>query len=190
MLAEKVPNTIDGGRVPVYDALDRLTSAMYNDLSSPPNELLGRNYTYDRYGNMTCGPGGSWTCNIFTPDGSTNRLINAQGNPVAYDAAGDVASASTGAGSYTYQWDAEGRLKSVDNGATRSFDYFANGLQADWVVPGATWNFVRAPSGTAVGLNNGSGWIDMRVPWNGGRFASYAGGGATFYHTNNLGSSC
>jgi YD repeat-containing protein len=50
--------------------------------------------------------------------------INTSG--YTYDAAGNLTTEGTGFGTHTYQWDAEGRLKSVDNGSTLSFVY--NGL--------------------------------------------------------------
>jgi YD repeat-containing protein len=50
----------------------------------------------------------------------------------ANDAAGNL----TGDGTYTYQWDAEGRLKSVNNGAARSHIYNAGGAYVPAILVG------------------------------------------------------
>ena len=48
----------------------------------------------------------------------------------SYDAAGNLTTdASTG---HTFQWDAEGRVSTVDNGSTWAFTYNALGHRVQW----------------------------------------------------------
>ena len=61
-----------------------------------------------------------------------NRLASSTG--CTYDAAGNTTKdCSTG---HTYQWDAEGRVSSVDSGSTWGFTYDAVGDRAQWAYSG------------------------------------------------------
>ena len=63
---------------------------------------------------------------ILSPLSDTGKVKQAP----TYDAAGNMTGDGTGTGTHTYAWDAEGRLKSVDGGATATFTYNALGQRA------------------------------------------------------------
>jgi len=88
-----------------YDSLSRLTK-------STMASHYTQNYNYDRYGNMVCS--GNY-CNITVAfDPATNRITTLG---FTYDAAGNLTQDGTGLGTHTFQWDAEGRMVSVDGQA-------------------------------------------------------------------------
>src|SRR5207245_11395205 len=115
---------------------------------------------YDRYGNMWCDPNSTTgTCDktiAFAAGTTTNRIIT---SAYTYDAAGNLTQDGTGMGTHTYQWDAEGRLVSVDGVAgqacqttwTACYTYNALGQHAG-TQTGTTYNeFVYDPSGVELG---------------------------------------
>jgi len=61
-----------------------------------------------QYGNMSCTVGGSGYCPQLTFDAATNWLTKVGSTSTSHDAAGDM----TYDGTYTYQYDAEGRVVS------------------------------------------------------------------------------
>ena len=103
-----------------YDALNRLAGATAKTLGQ--STLWSQTYSYDRWGNMSCAGSGLCTAMSYDPH-MNNRLSSIGGQAVSYDAAGNLTSDGTGVGTHTYQWDAEGRLRSVDNGAAFSYAY-------------------------------------------------------------------
>lgn len=173
-----------------YNTMNQLTGASASPVGSGNiSYSQSFNYTGDgtngEFGNMSCTTGSSGYCPQVTFDPSSNRMYSiGSGNPVypTYDAAGNL----TSDGAHSYQWDAEERLKSIDNGAYLAITYDAFGQQAEW--GNLNLQFVRNQSGVAIGTYNASGWADPRVPEGIERSVSYAGGATTFYHTNNLGS--
>ena len=62
---------------------------------------------------------------------SNNRI---SGSEYTYDAAGNLTQDGPTQPYHTYQWDAEGRLKSVDNGSTVSYTYNALGQRVEQQV--------------------------------------------------------
>jgi RHS repeat-associated protein len=162
-----------------YDNVNRLGTAV-----ATGNSTYNLTFSYDRYGNMTCqlngqtnGPCPNWTFNS-----GTNRITT---SGFTYDAAGNL----TGDGTYTYEWDAEGRLKSVNSGALRSFIYNALGRQAEWHGDGRVSEVLTDLAGHVVGsVNSGGGWESQRIPGGGMELAWYVNGGTTFPHYNALGS--
>ncbi len=95
-----------------YDFLNRLTDA------SSPGGLWS--HGYDGYGNLhsrtSSGSGlGSMSLSISA---SNNRITGAG---YSYNSAGN----QTGSPGRSHQWDGQGRLRSVDHGATASYDYDA-----------------------------------------------------------------
>ncbi len=108
-----------------YDALNRLTTAGTVAGSDSQYYL---DFTYDQYGNMTCKQGTGY-CPQTTVDSTTNRLNSAN---YYYDAAGDETNGIAADGSkHAYQYDAEGRLISVDGGTTASYIYNALGQRVE-----------------------------------------------------------
>jgi YD repeat-containing protein len=76
---------------------------------------------------MNCPAGGS-SCPTLTFDtNNTNHIATFGLQTVTYDAAGNLIQDGTGVGTHTYQYEAEGRLKSVDNGTTATYYYNALG---------------------------------------------------------------
>jgi len=126
----------------VYDTMNRLACAQ-----ATGNHTYNLDYSYDRYGNMSCvtngqtnGPGPNWTF-----DTSTNRIST---SGFGYDAAGNL----TADGTHSYQWDGEGRLVTVDNGATIVLVYNALGQQVG-VTKGGTdvvWH-LKSPADKSQG---------------------------------------
>jgi RHS repeat-associated protein len=103
----------------------------------------------------------------------------------------------------TYKWDAEAKLKSVNNpdqtepcptGAIVCYKYNALGqmVQFTAVSPSRVRNFVYSPSGQELGQYTSGGytaWDDQYVPLGGRQIAKYYGGSLTdFVHPNHLGS--
>ncbi len=150
---------------------------------SPRNETLRYNLTfddtskgqgYDRYGNMTC-VYDSTTCGFTT----SNQIIN---SGYTYDAAGNLTKDSSNATAHTYQWDAEGRVASVDGGTTWSFTYNAVGNRVAWVSGGVTYDHLFDPAGNWLGVA-GSYSIIMQ----GGRpLVVYNSAETWFHHVNNI----
>ena len=94
-------------------------------------------------------------------------------------------------GSASYQWDAEGRLKSVNNGAARSYVYNALGREAEWHGDGRVSEDLTDLAGHYLGsVDPSSGaWTGERIPGSSIYLAWYVNGGTTFFHYNALGSS-
>jgi RHS repeat-associated protein len=181
-----------------YDAVNRLTLAV-----ADPLQQGGASYSYTfaysgdgssgQYGNMSCTPNAGQCATDLTYSASTNRITS---SGYAYDAAGNLTQGVTGTGSHTYRRDAEGRLVSVDGGATQWLVYNALGQQVEW-GPTPQYELLFDAAGQWEGR-----WVD---PWNafdvsgvfylGGRqFGLYYNApgsplnGAWFDHVNALGS--
>ena len=94
----------------------------------------------------------------------------------------------TGDGTYTYQWDG---LKSVNNGAARSYVYNALGREAEWHGDGRVSEDLTDLAGHYLGsVDPSSGaWTGERIPGSSIYLAWYVNGGTTFFHYNALGSS-
>jgi RHS repeat-associated protein len=133
---------------------------------------------------MTCvqnsntnGPCPRWTYNA-----TTNQLATSTG--CTYDAAGNLTKDCSTASNHTYQWDAEGRVGSVDSGPTWGFTYNAVGDRAQWAYTGGADQHIFDPAGTSLGVYGA--WD---VVWLGGRvLAVYEGSDTYFFHVNNLSS--
>jgi RHS repeat-associated protein len=86
------------------------------------------------------------------------------------------------------QWDAEGRLKSLDSGATTTILYDALGNRAERYNSSGTVDFVRDLSGNIIGGAGGTGAIFNTFIWADGRMiADYESAGAYLDHVNNIG---
>ena len=129
---------------------------------------------------QTNGPCPNWTF-----DTSTNRISTAS---FTYDAAGNL----TADGTHSYQWDGEGRLVTVDNGATIVLVYNALGQQVG-VTKGGTdvvWH-LKSPADKSQGDYAPSyvGWNPAGVFFLGDKRVGFdVNGGMVFLHQNNLNS--
>src|SRR3989441_8774164 len=102
-----------------------------------------RSYSYDGWGKVTC-RGGTGLCTAMTYDpANNNRLSTIGSSPATYDAAGNLTSDGTGVGSHTYEWDAEGRVVSIDGLPGQA-------CQATWIAC-YTYNALGQRAETAAG---------------------------------------
>ena len=165
----------------VYDSVNRLACAQATGNST---YNLAFSYTQDgstgQYGNMTCSLNSSTNgpCAQYTFNGA-NQISG-----YTYDAAGDMISG----GGHTYQYDAEGRLASVDGGTTESYIYNAVGQQVRLVSSSYTWDHLYDSAGQWMGRWSNNAWAASGVFHLAGRpFAIYIDQ-TYFIHVNNLGS--
>ena len=176
-----------------FDALNRLTSAVATGSST-----YNLTFAVGRYANMTCQTNGrtQGLCTNLTFNVTTNHITT---SGYTYDAAvplrgplRGMTADGTGTGSHTYQWDAEGRLLSVDSGATENETYNAVGQLAQFSTPTYVSNQPYDPAGQFLGQYNSSGGFwweeDVRL---GGRILAYNLGGVhtVFLHKDALGTS-
>ena len=169
-----------------YDSLNRLVSAAAAPFS-PGTVSYNQSYNYTsdtsngRYGNMACSLGSSPQCAQPSFDSLTNRIYQINGVTASYDAAGDL----TNDGTYTYQYDGEGRLVGVAGPATRSYTYNPLGQ----IVQDTGTNKVFDPNGRWMGFVNGSGsfWAQP-VPFASRPLAMYLNSAVYLNHINALGS--
>jgi RHS repeat-associated protein len=163
------------------DGVNRLSTA-----TATGNSTYNLTFKYDAYGNMACVQNGSTNgpCPQWTYNASTNQLTT---SPCTYDAAGNLTKDCSTASNHTYQWDAEGRVSSVDpanHPPTWTFTYNALGERVQMAGPGGTQELMYDPNGVWLGIY---GVLDF-LPWGGGYFALYNGTDTYFNHINNLSS--
>ena len=171
-----------------YDTVNRLTSSIASPVS-PGTVSHHLDFSYDRYGNMKCvtdgqrnGPCPNWT---FNP--ASNRITT---SGFQYDAAGNL----TSDGSCNYQWDAEGRPKSVSGCRTATFTYNVPGQLVQTNDARYKEEFAYGAFGENLGDFDGVGsvWWSKRVPFPGRRLlasnVTWAGTATIFAHPNVLGS--
>jgi RHS repeat-associated protein len=120
-------------------------------------------------------------------DSSTNRITG-----VSYDAAGNMLSDGSGAGSHTYTWDAENHLLSVavQGISTTTFTYNALGERVEKSVSGSTPQYYYYDGfGNQAGVRNADrSWAEMFFPRVGGKnYVKYQNGTTYFMHTDLLG---
>jgi hypothetical protein len=99
---------------------------------------------------MSCTVGGSGYCPQLTFDAATNRLTRIGSTNTSFDAAGDMISD----GSWSYQWDAEQRLVSINSGSVASYVYNALGERVETLAGSAYHEFVYDPAGVQVGCHD------------------------------------
>jgi RHS repeat-associated protein len=172
-----------------YDGVNRLNAAC--TLSGTQCATSGSNvynlaFGYDQYGNMDCtgGVGGGSAigyCQAWTYNSGTNQLTT---SGFTYDAAGNLTKDSSNPTAHTYQWDAEGRVASVDSGSTWTFTYNALGERVQWASSSATYQQVFDANGGWLGE---VGVYDI-LRWGSGFFVVYTASETDFNHTNNLSS--
>ncbi len=129
-----------------YDDLNQLVSAA---CSSSPCTGESASYAYDRYGNRWSEAG---TLPAAAPaalsfSGSSNRISG-----WSYDADGNLLSD----GVHSYQYDAENRLISVDNGSTASYIYGPEGNRVYEDVGGVVKEFVYGDGAQRLAVTSAS----------------------------------
>src|SRR2546429_1194393 len=146
-------------------------------------------FSYDRYGNMTCLTNGQTNgpCPTYTFRASTNQITN---TGFTYDVGGNLTADGTGTGSHTYQWDAENRLKSIDNGPTATYTYNALGQRVEKIVGSTYTEYAYQAWGEELGENNRTNWTVRVIPFGGQHLAHYQGTpeATYFMHSTKLGS--
>ena len=161
-----------------YDGVNRLSTAV-----ATGNSTYNLTFSYDPYGNMTCTTNGQTQgyCPNWTFNSSTNQLTS---SGFSYDAAGNLTQDSSNATPHTYQWDAEGRVASVDSGSTWSFTYNALGQRVQWAYAGGADQHLFDPAGGWLGK---AGSYSL-VRWGGALLVIYTGSETYFHHVNHLSS--
>jgi RHS repeat-associated protein len=163
-----------------YDTLNRLGTATAKSLAG--TTLWSQTYTYDRWGNGTCS--GTGLCpSLGYNTTNNNQLATIGSSSFSYDAAGNMTTDPSNATAHTYQWDAEGRVSSVDNGSTWGFTYNAVGDRVQWAYTGGADQHLFDPAGGWLGVA-GAYSIVRRGD---GYLALYTSSETYFHHTNNLG---
>jgi RHS repeat-associated protein len=131
-------DTVNGNWTYTYDDLNRLSTGVANNGE-------GCSWDYDRYGNRWHQNQYNGTC--FTPTfsftGNNNRI-----DGYSYDAAGNLLSDRF----HTYQYDAENRIVSVDNGAT-TYTYDAEDRRVAKNTSGSLTDFIYDREGHAILTN-------------------------------------
>jgi RHS repeat-associated protein len=161
-----------------YDGVNRLSTA-----AATGNSTYNLTFSYDPYGNMTCTTNGQTQgyCPNWAFNASTNQLTT---SGFTYDAAGNLTEDSSNATAHTYQWDAEGRVASVDSGSTWGFTYDAVGDRVQWAYSGGANQQLFDPAGGWLG---NAGQYSL-VRWGDGPLAVYTGSETYFNHINHLSS--
>ena len=174
---ENSSDSVNGNWTYTYDAFDRLNTAV-------SNEGLGCSEVYDLYGNRLQQNAYEGSC--YTPQYSSTGNNN-QINQFGYDAAGDVVND----GEYTYTYDAEGRISTVNtlsgtNIATYVYD--AEGRRVRRISSVDTEDDVYDLSGHVISAFSTNGvWQRGEVYAGGAHLASYFGGTTYFNHADWLG---
>jgi len=166
-----------------YDNVGRLLTA--SGWSS-----WGRRYGYDRWGNRTgmwdAVSGGTQIQSIAiaqTSSVANNRIANVNGVGYGYDASGGV----TGDGGHSYTYDAEGRLVSVDAGASATNTYDANNWRLKKVSAGTTTHYVWEGGQVIAEYNGATGALISEYIYAGARrVVREQGGVLRYYHADRV----
>jgi RHS repeat-associated protein len=149
----------------------------------------GRRYSYDRWGNRT----GSWNAvsggtqlqNIAiatTGSVANNRIANVNGVNYSYDASGN----NTNDGGHTNSYDAEGRLVSVDGGAS-TYAYDSSNWRVKKVSGGVTTHCVWEGARVIAEYNGSTGALISEYVFAGSRMVARDQGGVLrYFHQDRL----
>ena len=128
-----------------YDKQDRLTSAFSGDAGCTTCSATGtgsytHTYAYDFIGNISSNNGNAYTYG----GGKPHAVTAAFGNTYGYDAVGNQTTRTIGGTTYTFNFDYEGRLTSVQQGVTTlaTFTYDADGNRVLGTISGTTTAYV------------------------------------------------
>jgi RHS repeat-associated protein len=161
-----------------YDELNRLSTM------ASTGACTGLSWTYDIWANRTAQTVTGGSC------GQSQITINTQ-NRIAdtgysYDAAGNL----TAEPGKTYQYDAENRLVSINNGcpSTLCYTYNAEGRRVRKTASGTTTEYIYDLGGNVVAEKVGTTWTVGYVYLGGQLVAQYKDGTTYFVHKDHLGS--
>ena len=170
-------DSVNGSWKYTYDDFNRLNTAV-------SNTGLGCAEVYDRFGNRLQQTNYTGTC--MTPN-YTLQTGKYWISGFSYDLAGDM----IGDGIHSYQYDAEGRLASVDSGSTASYVYDAGGTRVRRIVGGVAYDDVYDLGGHVISdfLASGGTWNRGEVYAGGMHLATYIPSTANTYfvHSDWLG---
>lgn len=163
---DSVDSSLDHTAAFTYDNVNRLTSAI-----ATGNSTYNLTYGYKadssngQYGNMSCVINGQTNglCGQFTFNAANNQITN---TGYRYDAAGNLSTDGT----YSYTFDAEGRVTSVTgSGVTDTDTYNALGQLVEVNTNSYNESVVYDPSGQLLGVYNQGGgyWWGQYVRING-----------------------
>jgi len=173
-------DSVNGSWKYTYDDFNRLNTAV-------SNTGLGCAEVYDRFGNRLQQTNYTGTC--MTPN-YTLQTGKYWISGFSYDLAGDM----IGDGIHSYQYDAEGRLASVDSGSTATYVYDAGGTRVRRITGGLTYDDVHDLGGRVISdfiVTGSTGtWNRGEVYAGGMHLATYttgATGNTYFVHSDWLG---
>jgi RHS repeat-associated protein len=160
-----------------YDTLNRIQT-----MSAPGDQCSGLSWTIDPWGNRTAQTGTGGNC--FSPLVTVNAANQLTGGPYGYDLSGNLLND----GNHAYAYDAEGRVTTVDSGATASYVYDAFGQRVGKNVGNVDSEYVYDQDGK---LNSvfGNGTFQRGYVYIGGQpLAEYFENKTYFVHGDHLGS--
>lgn len=160
-----------------YDSLNRIQG-----MSAPGDQCSGLSWTIDPWGNRTAQTARGGSC--FSPSAAVNITNRLTGAPYQYDAAGDLLND----GNHQYAYDAEGRVITVDAGATASYTYDALGQRVQKTVGGSDSEYVYDQSGQLNTVFGNGTMQRMYVNLDGLPLAEYFDNTTYFVHADHLGS--
>jgi len=163
-----------------YDGDNRLATAI-----ATGNSTYNLLYRTDLYGNTSCSLNGNTQglCPQYSFN-ANNQISNAG---YTHDAAGNL----TYDGTYTYEYDAEGRVHEVLEGgsAISTTTYNALGEAAERVAPTFRVDHIFDAGGGILGIfNEAGGWAEEDVPGVGSLMSFYDGANTLFIHRSGVGS--
>ena len=132
----------------------------------------GQSFGYDAWGNLQsesttkCSAG-----QLSAPADFRNRLTG-----FGYDAAGNLTQEGSGSPSWTYSWNAEGRLTGVSGSAAATYTYDGDGQRTKMTGNGLFWRQPGGPILTKTGL--GGAVIVDRIYFQGKHIAGWHSGGS------------
>ena len=172
-------NTLSHTASYTYDGATRLGSA-----AASGSVAYSQSFSYDNYGNMSCSASPAETNCLQTT--YNTPLNNNQISNYSYDAAGNLLNDGT----YSYQWDAEGRLTAVTlSGNVVSMNtHNALGQRVEDVTQSSTTEEAYGADGALLARYTGDSNSRSFVPFNGRILAEYYCGGVIFDHPDELGS--
>ena len=157
-----------------YDNLARLTTANCG------STIWSQSFTYDAFGNINKSGTQSF---MPTYSETTNRYTLIGSVTPTYDSNGNL----TNDGFYTYTWDGEGNLATL-NGNAETYD--ALDRRVEQYNGSAYTEIVYGPAGNKFALMSGQTATKVFAPLSGGATAVYTSSGLSYYrHPDWLGSS-
>jgi RHS repeat-associated protein len=171
-------DSVNGNWTYGYDAFNRLVGSNQNSGTTTYS------YSDDRFGNR-------WNQTVTHGTGTPSSLgfdanNHITGSGVSYDLAGDM----TYDGTTTYTYDAEGRVKTANNGisGSSSYAYDAEGRRIEKTTSaGGTVDFVYDLAGHEITQNSAGSWMRSEFYAGGRHVATYYGGTTYFIHPDWLG---